>query len=60
MTAPLLAHVVAGVAPLKGLSDAGIAIGAAIALFLIRVEGTKAHPAVMDWETADEAARGAC
>jgi sodium-dependent dicarboxylate transporter 2/3/5 len=51
MTAPLLAQVRIGeVAPLKGLSDAGIAVGAAIALFLIPVKGTKG--ALMDWETA--------
>jgi solute carrier family 13 (sodium-dependent dicarboxylate transporter), member 2/3/5 len=42
---------VAGVKPLAGLSDAGIAMLAAIALFLIpadRAKGTRA----MDWETA--------
>ena len=54
MTAPLLKGLtVAGVAPFKGLADAGIAVGAAIALFLIRVrrpDGSTA--AVMDWETA--------
>jgi len=54
MTAPLLKGLtVAGVAPFKGLADAGIAVGAAIALFLIRVkkaDGSSA--AVMDWETA--------
>jgi solute carrier family 13 (sodium-dependent dicarboxylate transporter), member 2/3/5 len=54
MTAPLLKDLtIAGVTPLKGLADAGIAVGAAIALFLIRVQrpdGSRA--AVMDWETA--------
>jgi sodium-dependent dicarboxylate transporter 2/3/5 len=54
MTAPLLKDIaVAGVAPFKGLADAGIAIGAAIALFLIRVKKADgASAAVMDWETA--------
>jgi len=51
MTAPLLAQVRIGdLAPLKGLSDAGIAVGAAIALFLIPVKGAKGT--LMDWETA--------
>jgi sodium-dependent dicarboxylate transporter 2/3/5 len=51
MTAPLLAQVRIGdIAPLTGLSDAGIAVGAAIALFLIPVRGMKG--ALMDWETA--------
>ena len=51
MTAPLLAQVRIGdLAPLEGLSDAGIAVGAAIALFLIPVKG--AQDTLMDWETA--------
>jgi sodium-dependent dicarboxylate transporter 2/3/5 len=51
MTAPLLAQIRIGdLAPLKGLSDAGIAVGAAIALFLIPVKGAKCR--LMDWETA--------
>ncbi|MGZ8253290.1 MAG: SLC13 family permease [Burkholderiaceae bacterium] len=51
MTAPLLAQIRIGdLAPLKGLSDAGIAVGAAIALFLIPVKGARCT--VMDWETA--------
>jgi sodium-dependent dicarboxylate transporter 2/3/5 len=54
MTAPLLKDfTVAGIKPFEGLADAGIAVGAAIALFLIRVkkaDGSSA--AVMDWETA--------
>ena len=51
MTAPLLGQVRIGdVAPLKGLSDAGIAVGAAIALFLIPVKGT--NGTLMNWETA--------
>ena len=51
MTTPLLAQIRIGdFAPLKGLSDAGIAVGAAIALFLIPVKGTKST--LMDWDTA--------
>lgn len=50
MTAPLLAGIqVGGVAPLKGLSDAGVAVCAAIALFLIPLKG---GGRVMDWNTA--------
>jgi sodium-dependent dicarboxylate transporter 2/3/5 len=54
MTAPLLKDVtVAGIAPFEGLADAGIAVGAAIALFLIRVkQADGSSAAVMDWETA--------
>ncbi|HET9023088.1 MAG TPA: DASS family sodium-coupled anion symporter, partial [Burkholderiaceae bacterium] len=54
MTAPLLAQVRIGdLAPLEGLSDAGIAVGAAIALFLIPVKGEKdSMGTLMDWETA--------
>jgi sodium-dependent dicarboxylate transporter 2/3/5 len=54
MTAPLLKGLtVAGVAPFKGLADAGIAVGAAIALFLIRVkQADGSTAAVMDWNTA--------
>jgi sodium-dependent dicarboxylate transporter 2/3/5 len=52
MTAPLLGTLqVAGVAPLKGLTDAGIAVCAAVALFLIPVKGSNGGR-VMDWETA--------
>ena len=51
MTAPLLAQIRIGdLAPLKGLSDAGIAVGAAICLFLIPVKGTQST--LMDWQTA--------
>ena len=51
MTAPLLAQIRIGdAAPLKGLSDAGIAVGAAIALFLVPVKGTQGT--LMNWETA--------
>src|SRR5262249_54649769 len=52
IASPLLKHVtVAGVTPLAGLSDAGIAMLAAMALFVIPVDlstGTRA----MDWDTA--------
>jgi sodium-dependent dicarboxylate transporter 2/3/5 len=43
--------VVAGMKPLSGLSDAGIAMLAALALFLIPVDRAKGVRA-MDWETA--------
>jgi sodium-dependent dicarboxylate transporter 2/3/5 len=50
MTAPLLGRIeIAGMTPLKGLSDAGIAILAALALFMIPA-GRGEH--VMDWSTA--------
>jgi sodium-dependent dicarboxylate transporter 2/3/5 len=54
MTAPLLKEIeIGGVAPFQGLADAGIAVGAAIALFLIRIQGPRGTKvAVMDWETA--------
>ena len=49
---PLLAPVViAGMKPLAGLSDAGIAMLAALALFLIPVDRAKGVCA-MDWDTA--------
>lgn len=49
---PLLKPVViAGVKPLAGLSDAGIAMLAALALFLIPVDRAKGIRA-MDWDTA--------
>jgi sodium-dependent dicarboxylate transporter 2/3/5 len=51
MTGPLLGKLqIGGIAPLKGLSDAGIAVCAAIALFLIPVKGPGGR--VMDWDTA--------
>jgi sodium-dependent dicarboxylate transporter 2/3/5 len=47
---PLLAGIeVAGVAPFAGLTDAGIAMGAALALFVARADRERA---VLDWETA--------
>lgn len=53
MTAPLLKKVqIDGVAPLAGLSDAGIAVAAAIALFLIPVKGDARGSRVMDWDAA--------
>jgi sodium-dependent dicarboxylate transporter 2/3/5 len=55
MTAPLLKDLqVAGGTPLKGLSDAGIAIGATIVLFLIQVRDPRdgRRVALMDWNTA--------
>jgi sodium-dependent dicarboxylate transporter 2/3/5 len=49
---PLLRGIaVAGVKPLAGLSDAGIAMLAAMLLFLIRVDPVKGTRA-MDWDTA--------
>jgi len=52
MTSPLLAGLhIGGVAPLARLSDAGIAITAAIALFLIPVDRARGEYA-MDWATA--------
>jgi sodium-dependent dicarboxylate transporter 2/3/5 len=49
---PLLAEItVAGVRPLAALSDAGIAVGAALALFLFPVDREKGLFA-SDWETA--------
>lgn len=52
MTAPLLAGVeIAGRRPLAGISDAGIAVGAALALFLIPVDRARGQMA-MDWATA--------
>ena len=52
MTSPLLAGVTIGdVAPLARISDAGIAITAAIALFLIPVDRAQGEY-VMDWATA--------
>lgn len=53
MTAPLLKDLqIAGSSPLKGLSDSGIAVAAAIALFLLRVKGKTGSEALMDWNTA--------
>jgi solute carrier family 13 (sodium-dependent dicarboxylate transporter), member 2/3/5 len=52
MTAPLLSRVQIGdIEPFRGLSDAGIAILAAISLFLVRVKGPNGG-ALMDWDTA--------
>ena len=52
MTSPLLAGLqIGGIAPLAKLSDAGIAIIAAISLFLIPVDRAKGEYA-MDWATA--------
>src|SRR5512137_1999411 len=52
MTSPLLADLqIGGVAPLAHLSDAGIAVAAAIALFLIPVDRARGEY-VMDWATA--------
>ena len=52
MTPPLLkAWEIGGVAPLRGLSDAGIAIIAALTLFLISVDRDKGE-SLMDWSTA--------
>jgi sodium-dependent dicarboxylate transporter 2/3/5 len=52
MTAPLLKDwTIGGVAPLRGLSDAGIAIIAAITLFLLSVNRKKGET-LMDWATA--------
>ncbi len=49
---PLLAQIdIGGVAPLKHLSDTGIAVGAAIALFLFPLD-RKRRLFVMDWATA--------
>jgi sodium-dependent dicarboxylate transporter 2/3/5 len=49
---PVLADIaVAGVAPFAYLSDAGIAVAAAIALFVIPVDRAKGV-SLMDWETA--------
>ena len=52
ITTPLLKQwEVGGIAPLGGLSDAGIAIFAAITLFLITVNREKGE-SLMDWPTA--------
>ena len=52
VTAPILKQwEFGGIAPLAGLSDAGIAIIAAITLFLITVDREKGE-SVMDWTTA--------
>lgn len=52
MTSPLLkGWTIAGVAPFAGISDAGIAILAAIALFLITVD-RKNGESLMNWATA--------
>ena len=52
VTSPLLKDLtIAGIAPLAGLSDAGIAIIAAITLFLITIDRTK-DESLMDWATA--------
>jgi sodium-dependent dicarboxylate transporter 2/3/5 len=53
MTGPLLGKLqIGGFRPLSGLSDAGIAIIAAITLFLIAVKGEKLGGRVMDWDSA--------
>ena len=52
MTAPLLKDwEIGGIHPLGGLSDAGVAIIAAITLFLISVDREKGE-SLMDWSTA--------
>jgi sodium-dependent dicarboxylate transporter 2/3/5 len=52
ITRPLLVEIeIAGARPLAGLSDAGIAIVAALALFVLPVD-VKRRVFVMDWETA--------
>ncbi|HEY1372011.1 MAG TPA: SLC13 family permease [Candidatus Binatia bacterium] len=52
IASPLLTEIaVAGVKPLAGLSDAGIAMLAALALFLIPADAAKGIRA-MDWDTA--------
>jgi sodium-dependent dicarboxylate transporter 2/3/5 len=52
VTSPLLKDLtIAGIAPLAGLSDAGIAIIAAITLFLITIDREK-DESLMDWATA--------
>ncbi|HSO07888.1 MAG TPA: DASS family sodium-coupled anion symporter [Pelomicrobium sp.] len=52
ITRPLLAKIqVGGVAPFAGFSDAGIAVMAALALFMIPVDPARGIRA-MDWETA--------
>jgi sodium-dependent dicarboxylate transporter 2/3/5 len=52
MTSPALARLeIGGIAPLAKLSDAGIAVSAAIALFLIPVDRAKGEY-VMDWAAA--------
>jgi sodium-dependent dicarboxylate transporter 2/3/5 len=51
---PLLAHItVSGVAPLARISDAGIAVAAAIALFIIPVDRAKGET-VIDWSAAQK------
>jgi sodium-dependent dicarboxylate transporter 2/3/5 len=53
MTASFLKGVqIGGIAPLKGLSDAGIAIGATVALFVVWVRVPEGSTALMDWPTA--------
>jgi sodium-dependent dicarboxylate transporter 2/3/5 len=55
MTAPLLKDLsFAGLAPLRGLSDVGVAIAATIVLFLIRIRDGRdgSTVALMDWNTA--------
>jgi sodium-dependent dicarboxylate transporter 2/3/5 len=52
LTRPLLAALdIGGVRPLAGLSDAGIAVGAALALFVFPVDRAKGT-FVSDWSTA--------
>jgi sodium-dependent dicarboxylate transporter 2/3/5 len=52
VTRPLLTEVeLAGGQPLAGLTDAGIAIGAAIVLFIVPAGG-RSGEALMDWPTA--------
>ncbi|MCA9314061.1 MAG: SLC13/DASS family transporter [Planctomycetes bacterium] len=52
MTSPWLARLdIAGLRPLAGLSDAGIAVGAALVLFVVPVD-RKRGLMVMDWATA--------
>jgi sodium-dependent dicarboxylate transporter 2/3/5 len=51
---PLVAKItVAGIAPLAKISDAGIAIAAAIALFIIPVDRSKGETAI-DWSAAQK------
>jgi solute carrier family 13 (sodium-dependent dicarboxylate transporter), member 2/3/5 len=52
ITRPLLVRIeIFGATPLAGLTDAGIAVLAAVALFVIPVD-VRARRFVMDWETA--------
>ena len=54
MTRPLLMEIrIGGVAPFAGLTDAGIAMLAGLALFVVPVN-LKTHEFVMDWDAARE------